>query len=196
MTPGRAAILKVLETYRSLNYGLSRLEVQKLAYFLQEAGEPLRLNFVKAEYGPYADNLRHALNNMEGHFIQGVGDGVVESDIQPIGDATAEAAVFLMSHDQGDLAERVARVERLIDGYQSPYGMELLATVHWVATRSPHARTLDDAIVAVVAWNDRKKTLMQPGHLAAAWQRLSAEGWIDEAQEQRDTRQEIANAYH
>ncbi len=47
MTPGRAAILKVLDTYRALNYGLSKIEVQKLAYFLQEAGEPLTLPFVK-----------------------------------------------------------------------------------------------------------------------------------------------------
>ena len=58
MTPGRAAILKVLDTYRELNYGLSRIEVQKLAYFLQEAGEPLGLPFVKHRYGPYSDTLR------------------------------------------------------------------------------------------------------------------------------------------
>ena len=78
MTPGRAAIVKVLDTYRELSYGLSKIEAQKLAYFLQEAGGPLDLPFVKHQYGPYSDTLRHALNSMEGHFIRGLGDGVVE----------------------------------------------------------------------------------------------------------------------
>ena len=73
MTRGRAAVLKLLDTYRHLNYGLSKIEVQKLAYFLQEAGEDLKLRFVKHQYGPYSDGLRHALNRMEGHFIHGVG---------------------------------------------------------------------------------------------------------------------------
>lgn len=68
--------MKALDTYRELNYGLSKIEVQKLAYFLQEAGEPLKLPFVKHHYGPYSDTLRHALNTMEGHFIRGLGDGV------------------------------------------------------------------------------------------------------------------------
>lgn len=84
MTAGRAAILKVLDTYRSLNYGLSKIEVQKLAYFLQEAGENLKLTFVKHRYGPYADALRHALDRMDGHFIHGLRDGVVESEVEPM----------------------------------------------------------------------------------------------------------------
>jgi hypothetical protein len=64
MTPGRAAILKVLDTYRALGYGLSKIEVQKLAYFLQEAGQGLKLTFVPHEYGPYSDQLRHVLNKI------------------------------------------------------------------------------------------------------------------------------------
>lgn len=51
------------------------IEVQKLLYFLQAAGEPLRLNFVQARYGPYADNLRHVLTAVEGHLLTGFGDG-------------------------------------------------------------------------------------------------------------------------
>lgn len=83
MTAGRAAILKAIETYCELGYGLSRIEVQKLAYFLQAAGEDLKLAFVEDKFGPYSDTLRHALNRMEGHFIAGVGDGVAESEIEP-----------------------------------------------------------------------------------------------------------------
>ena len=64
MTAASAALLSLMAAYRQLNYGLSKIEVQKLAYFLQEAGEDLRLQFVKHHYGPYADALRHALDKM------------------------------------------------------------------------------------------------------------------------------------
>lgn len=178
MTPGRAAILKVLDTYRSMEYGLSRIEVQKLAYFLQEAGEGLKLSFVKNQYGPYSDQLRHALNHMEGHFIRGLGDGVVEAEIEPLEDALAEAEQFVVDSGHATLAQHVERVANLIEGFQSPYGMELLATVHWVATREPNVHSLDQAISAVHAWNERKAKIMQPTHVRAAWSRLEAQGWL------------------
>jgi O-acetyl-ADP-ribose deacetylase (regulator of RNase III) len=178
MTAGRAAILKVLDTYRELNYGLSKIEVQKLAYFLQEAGEPLDLRFEKHDFGPYSDRLRHALNRMEGHFIRGIGDGVVEAEIEPTSDASQEAEAFIAEQEIGDLAERVARVGRLIEGYQSPYGMELLSSVHWVACHEAAIRSLDDAVTAIGAWNERKRTLMKPEHVASAWQRLEEDGWL------------------
>lgn len=178
MTAGRAAIVKVLDTYRELNYGLSKIEVQKLAYFLQEAGGPLDLPFVKHHYGPYSDTLRHALNTMEGHFIRGLGDGVVEAEIEPIEDALAEAEAFIAAKQHSELAGQVDRVGRLIDGYQSSYGMELLASVHWVAAHEADVRSLDDAVAAVHAWNDRKRHLMKPEHIASAWKRLGDEGWL------------------
>lgn len=178
MTPGRAAILKVLDTYRALNYGLSKIEVQKLAYFLQEAGEALNLPFEKHAYGPYSDTLRHVLNRMEGHFIRGLGDGVVDAEIEPITEAMAEAEAFVEAHGHEAMAERVRRVGDLIEGFQSPYGMELLATVHWVA-KYEDAASKEQAIAAVRAWNDRKKSLMTPEHVAAAWNRLEQAGWLD-----------------
>jgi O-acetyl-ADP-ribose deacetylase (regulator of RNase III) len=181
MTPGRAAILKVLDTYRALDYGLSRIEVQKLAYFLQEAGEDLKLSFVKHQYGPYSEELRHALNRMEGHFIRGLGDGVVEAELEPVEDALNEADEYLMEAGCTDLSKHVERVARLIDGFQSPYGMELLATVHWVATREPRARTYDEASCAVLSWNERKAAVMRPAHIRIAWDRLVEQGWVGRA---------------
>lgn len=51
------------------------LEVHKLMYFMQEAGEPLRLKYQKAAYGPYSENLRHVLHAIEGHLVSGYADG-------------------------------------------------------------------------------------------------------------------------
>jgi len=177
MTAGRAAILKVLDTYRALGYGLSRIEAQKLGYFLQAAGEQLKLSFAKHQYGPYSDELRHALERMDGHFIRGLGDGVVEAEIEPEPQALSEAAEFARVQRNVDLDARVQRVADLIEGFQSPYGMELLATVHWVATHG-EAGSLQSVVAGVQSWNDRKRRLMKPEHIEAAWNRLHNQQWL------------------
>jgi O-acetyl-ADP-ribose deacetylase (regulator of RNase III) len=176
MTAGRAAMLKAIELYRELDYGLSKIEVQKLGYFLQAAGQPLQLSFEKHHYGPYSEQLRHALNRMEGHFIIGLGDGNVEPEIEPVAEALAEAQDFIAHSGDQALQERLARVQRLIDGFQSPYGMELLATVHWVQKEG--AKSSDEALAQISTWSDRKRALMQPEHVQAAWNRLAAEQWL------------------
>jgi O-acetyl-ADP-ribose deacetylase (regulator of RNase III) len=176
MTPGRAAILALLETYQAFNYGLSKIEVQKLAYFLQEAGEDLKLSFVKDKFGPYADELRHALNRMDGHYIRGVGDGVVESEITPDENALENAKQYLATSGNGVL-DRIQRVGSLIEGFQSPYGMELLASVHWVAEKE-HAENKEQALKKIQDWNLRKKQIMLEPHVNSAWEKLKQKGWI------------------
>ena len=74
MTRARALLMKLIELYGVPGYRLSLLEIQKLAYFLQSAGEPLRLHFSKQKYGPYAENLHFVLQRLEGHFLRGYGD--------------------------------------------------------------------------------------------------------------------------
>ena len=70
------------------------LEVHKLMYFMQVAGEPLRLKYVKHHYGPYAENLRHVLKAVEGHLIAGYADG---GDAPDAGDDSGEHAAILVS---------------------------------------------------------------------------------------------------
>ena len=182
MTLGRAAILKAIDTYRDLNYGLSKIEVQKLGYFLQVAGHDLNLKFDKHLYGPYSEQLRHALNKMEGHFIVGLGDGSVESEIEPEADALHEADAFLAQVMDLAFEKRLARLKALIDGFQTPYGMELLSTVHWVAQHEHGVDSVDTALQAIRNWNERKRRLMQPAHVQAAWDRLDCQGWLHSAQ--------------
>ena len=180
MTLARAAIVKALEAYAQVGYGLSKLEVQKLVYFMQLVGVPFRrVDFVADKYGPYSDALRHALERMDGHYIRGLGDGVVEAEIEPTEFAQREADLFLREEPDGQrITVAVERVSQLIDGYQSAYGMELLATVHWVATNSPQANNSNEALVAIRKWSTRKAELMPPSHVDAAWSRLVTQKWI------------------
>jgi O-acetyl-ADP-ribose deacetylase (regulator of RNase III) len=181
MTPGRAAVLALMNRYLVPGYAyrLSLLEVQKLAYFLQVAGEPLRLNYEPDYYGPYADNLRHVLNRLEGHYVRGFGDGKNKPAIplELIGDAAKEAEAFVASRTTTQA--RLARVAELIEGYESPFGMELLSTVHWVAMHDQDAlRSEEEAIRAVHAWNERKATSMKPQQVRVAWNHLQEQGWL------------------
>lgn len=185
MTKGRAAVLGLINRYLvpGFGYPISLLEIQKLVYFLTEAGEELnQVSFVKHHYGPYADVLRHVLEKMDGHFITGYGAGENKPDtpihLKP--DAAAEAEQYLKEH--ADTHARFDRVSELIEGFETPLGMELLATVHWVATRegAEAAKNPDAALKAVRAWSTRKAELMRPEHVVAAWHRLRELGWIQE----------------
>jgi O-acetyl-ADP-ribose deacetylase (regulator of RNase III) len=124
MTAGRAAIIKVMSVYREMRYALSQIEVQKLTYFLVRGGQDLPgLHFVKHSYGPYAQALRHVLIKMDGAYLQGVGDGTRPSEITIVPSALEEAELFLSSHEDDATTRRVQRVGRLIEGFETPYGM-------------------------------------------------------------------------
>ncbi|MGH8910234.1 MAG: type II toxin-antitoxin system antitoxin DNA ADP-ribosyl glycohydrolase DarG [Egibacteraceae bacterium] len=65
ITPGRAALIGLVDRYTQSGMGATPLEIQKLLYFLQAAGEPLKLRFTKGHYGPYAESVNHVLQAVE-----------------------------------------------------------------------------------------------------------------------------------
>ncbi len=182
MTIGRATILGLMRSYSEpgYDYPVTVLEIQKLAYFQQCAGEPLKLTFEKGQFGPYADKIRHVLNHIEGHFIQGFADGQNKPDttIKLLQGAVDEAEEVLQKHAATRV--RFQRVAKLIEGFETPFGMELLASVHWIAMHeNAEAKTeVSAAIAGVHAWNERKKKTMHADHIRSAWQRLREQNWI------------------
>ena len=181
MTVARALFIALMTQYKEMAYRLTLLEIQKLAYFLQEAGENLRLKYEPGLYGPYAHNLNKVLETMEGHFTQGYGDTQkpdVEIELRP--GASRVASEFLQTHQES--RARLGRVAGLIEGFETPYGMELLSSTHWVAKHTDKpARTSDDAVQLVRGWNDRKKMFRQE-HIHIAWRRLAEKDWVSESE--------------
>jgi O-acetyl-ADP-ribose deacetylase (regulator of RNase III) len=184
MTLGRATVLGLMGRYLSamMDDVVTLLELHKLTYFMQEAGSDLRLSFVKGRYGPYAQNLHHVLEKIEGHYIVGYGDGSEEpgKEIQPKSDAVIKAESFMQKHSLE--RDRFTRVERLIEGFETPFAMELLGSVHWVAMNEPHsAKDVETAIQMIHAWNARKRESFTSEHIATAWARLDDQGWLKPA---------------
>jgi len=180
MTHARALFIKLMEQYAGMAYRLTLLEVQKLAYFLQEAGEELKLKYVAHTYGPYADNLNKVLQAIEGHFTRGYGDSPKpDREIELLPGAIEAADHFLATVTEATSRDRLQKVAELIEGFETPYGMELLASVHWVARHNePPARSVEAAVDAVHNWNDRKRKMFSPKHIAVSWQRLDKTGCL------------------
>ena len=178
MTHARALFIKLMQQYSGMAYRLTLLEVQKLAYFLQESGEPLKLNYVAHTYGPYAENLNKVLQAIEGHFTRGYGDSPKpDRDIELLPGAVEAADAVLDSSSES--FQRLQKVAELIEGFETPYGMELLASVHWVGVHSePPAKDAAAAVAKVHSWNDRKARMFQPQHIAVAWGRLEQFGCL------------------
>jgi O-acetyl-ADP-ribose deacetylase (regulator of RNase III) len=177
ITEGRAALIYLMAHYGILGYRFSLLEIQKLMYFLQAAGQPLRLNYVKKQYGPYAENLNHVLQWVEGHYLRGYGDRSGKASVYLLPDAEAEADQFL--NGAPEIQDRLQKVIELIEGFETPYGLELLATVHWLAGEDPNVKENPKAAVeGFEAWNQRKREYFKPEHIFTVWERLRSFGWL------------------
>ena len=182
LTVGRAALLVLMRRYLAavMDPFVTLLEIHKLMYFMQEAGEELKLQHAKGPYGPYASNLRHVLSLMEGHFITGYGDAEdnPERQINLLPEVLPQAERFLEKHPT--TRKHFQRVVDLISGFETPFGMELLSTVHWVANRED-AITVDQAISKTYGWSTRKR-MFQEKHIRLAWDILERKGWLQNPQ--------------
>jgi O-acetyl-ADP-ribose deacetylase (regulator of RNase III) len=181
MTPGRASLVGLVERYLAglLDPFVSLLEVHKLMYFMQEAGEPLRLRIRKGPYGPYAENLRHVLGAIEGHYVTGYGAGGDEPGkaLELIPGAVQDARNML--ERRPETRRRFERVADLVEGFESPFGLELLATVHWVMTREG-ASSEEEVVDRTYGWGERKRQFSRHQILLAR-RVLEERGWVPTA---------------
>jgi len=179
ITSSIALVVQIIAQYFSLGYEVSLLEVQKLCFFLQEMGAPLRLNYAKGKYGPYADNLRHLLLKMEGSYTLGFGDGSKINpdtiiDLTP--DAASQANAYL-NQNTNDIPQESLRalklVRELIYGFESPFGLELLSTCYWVVKHEgTNINNIEQLIQQIHRWSPRKKELLKPEYIKKSISRL------------------------
>lgn len=173
LTPARALIAELVRRYSVLGLECSNLEVHKLAWFLQRVidrlnlPDPLDLRFEANLYGPYADRLRHLLDALDGSYLH------CEkrlSDAKPLDtiwfeDSKRGVVQEYFSSDEGAQFRRaLEETEKVIDGFESPLGMELLATVDWLISRGGAQPTLESVRQAIGQW---------PGGKTAARRKLA-----------------------
>lgn len=177
LNPLRAIVLNGLLRYKELGYDLTLLEIQKIVYLLQRLGLRFKKNFdfEKHKYGPYAHNLRHALNDLDGHYLTGMKQNearlfdVLQINPEKIG----QIRDYIQVNCTPEQHEAQRQLHNLISGFESPLGMELLATIDMILDKQPETR-FDVSLLyqAVTEWSLRKATLMKPEYIAATVDKL------------------------
>lgn len=187
LTAARALIAELVRSYWVLGNECTLLEIQKLAWFMEQSLEsrslsnPLKLQFQADRYGPYADRLRHLLNGLDGSYLH------CEkriSDASPLDVIWFDEsrADFLQAYLKSEAKQYVGALEdvlSIIDGFESPFGMELLATVHWLLVREGSAPSVTNLRRAIQGWGglpeaaSRKDRLFDDSSISIALERLS-----------------------
>ena len=173
LTPARALMADMIRRFEVLGFDCSMLEAQKLAWFLSRAMQRLNLtpnpiadDFAANRYGPYSDKVRHPLDSLDGSY--------------QTHDRRDEVGAYLTSPGAAPYRPALEDATRVIDGFQSPHGLELLTTVDWLT----HARgtTLDaeGMMAAIACWPgpdgaaERKARVFTRHHVGVAVEHLRA----------------------
>lgn len=168
LTPARAMLLTLLYNYRALGEFASEFAAVKLGYFLQRFGETqLKLSFTKGAYGPYSNEVRFLLYTLNGYYIK----GYEQMDAKPfevlelVSAKKAEVKAYLDASLSIAEKQRLEIVAEFIQGFESPYGLELLATVDLIM----HTNQIDDATeIKEQLWSERKQDLFTVSHVQLA----------------------------
>ncbi|HEX2612366.1 MAG TPA: Appr-1-p processing protein, partial [Fibrobacteria bacterium] len=161
LTPARAMVVELVRRYSILGMECTNLEVQKLGWFLQRAiqslqlNDPLHLRFEANKYGPYADSLRHLLDGLDGSFLHCERRLSDAGPFEPIWFEESKresVAEYLKSEDAVPYLPALEKTSVVIEGFESPLGMELLATVDWLLSREKYAPTIDSIRLGLSKW--------------------------------------------
>lgn len=161
LTAARALIAELVRRYSILGIECSILEIHKLAYFLERRIEllghpsPLDLRFQADRYGPFAYRLSHLLDSLDGSYLhceKRLSDAS-PFDIIRFDDSKADIVVaYLTAPDAKPYRQSLYDTAELIDGFKSPLGMELLATIDWLVAREGATPTVDGIQAGLRTW--------------------------------------------
>ncbi len=188
LTPARALIAELVRRYWVLGIECTILEIQKLAYFLERSIEesqlknPLGLKFSANKFGPYSKRLNHLLNALDGSYLhcdKRLADASAFDVIRFDDKKRDRIAAYLNSGEAKIYLPALQATEDTIDGFQSPLGMELLATVDWLLQQKgiqPNVVAIKDALKAWPGGKEaaeRKLKLFDDRLLGLALERVS-----------------------
>ncbi len=176
LTPARAMLLAALFKYERFGEVASVFAANKLAYFLQESGENLKLEFKQYAYGPYAQAMDKVLYSMNGKYLKGL-EQMDAKPFEPI-ELNYERRNEVMDYVKNELSpqqkERLSNLFKAIEGFESTLSLEILSSTHFTLKTNPHLPK--EALIEKVQWNDRKKKLITPEYVDLAYQHLKQHG--------------------
>ena len=161
LTPARALVAEMVRRYWVLGVECTNLEVQKLGWFLERTvhslgiPDPLRFRFTADRYGPYSEPLRHMLNALDGTYLhcdKRLSDAGPTDTIWFDDSKQQYVDLFFQQEENRQFNEVLDKTEETIQGFESPLGMELLATVDWLIEREHCAPSVDAIRAGLNRW--------------------------------------------
>ncbi|UYM17090.1 type II toxin-antitoxin system antitoxin DNA ADP-ribosyl glycohydrolase DarG [Endozoicomonas euniceicola] len=186
LTPARALIAELIRRYWVPGMECSLLEVQKLAWVLerviekQQLENPLQLQFSPENYGPYANRLQHVLNHLDGSYLKS-DKRIADSSPLDVIRFNEKYKIKLQTYLESKATKYLPALEeasKIISGFESPFGLELLTTVDWLISRESCNGTVDDVMEAIKQWPagskwaSRKEKLFSERDVSIALSRL------------------------
>lgn len=176
LTPARAMILAALFKYERFGERATVFAANKLAYFLQECGENLRLEFTQYAYGPYAQAMDKVLYSLNGKYLKGL-EQMNAKPFEPI-ELNYERKEEVMDFVKNKLSQeqrwRLSNLFKAIEGFESTLSLEILSSTHFALKKYPHINK--DVLIEKVQWNDRKQKLISAEYVDLAYQHLKEHG--------------------
>lgn len=172
LTAQRALYVYLLANYQVLGYQINLLVAHKIAYFLQIFGENLNLSFEKGDYGPYAHRLTHLLKHINHVYISYNDQRNSPTTIISINqEKYDEVKTYYNEKLTDEQKSRTDKLLKFIEGFESSYGLELLATIKYIVDNT-NKKTYDDIQPEIAKWTKRKSEIMKPNHIILALNRL------------------------
>lgn len=173
LTPARAMMAELIRRYWVLGMECSLLEIQKLAWFLQrvinkmEINDPLKLNFEPNLYGPFANNLTHLLNALDGSYLKS--DKRIPDaeplDVVCFDDSKKDIVNLFLKTEAKEYLPALEKATQIIDGFESPFGMELLSTVDWLIVNEGCDRSIIGIREGIRNWPAGEKWALRKSNL-------------------------------
>jgi O-acetyl-ADP-ribose deacetylase (regulator of RNase III)/uncharacterized protein YwgA len=173
LTPARAMLLYLMFKYEASGEQSSLFVANKLAYFLQRSGEPMRLKFDPHHYGPYTVQLNHVLMHLNGVYLKGMEQNQTKP-FEPLllnYDKFSEIESFIKINTSVEQRQRLNDVLKLVRGFESTFALELLATVDFVSSNTKN-KDIESVQLAIKSWSNRKSDLFENKQIEIAHNHL------------------------
>ncbi|MEX1237406.1 MAG: Appr-1-p processing protein, partial [Pseudomonadales bacterium] len=184
LTPARAIVAELVRRYWIQGLDCSLLEIQKMAWFAERVIETsnttnvLDLQFRADRFGPYARRLNHLLNALDGSYLhceKRIADAGPLDTIWFDESRRDYLKTYIAGKEFRPYLSALERTYEIIDGFESPFGLELLATIDWLLCRKHLEPEIDSIQSGLSKWpkgGDRKLRLFDERAIGIALGRL------------------------
>ena len=192
LTVPRALITELIRRYCWISTDCTILEAQKLGWFIDRGlndlshDNPMKLDFEAQYHGPYSHRLTRLLESLDGSYLRcskRLPDATPGEFIWFDKKRSEELANYILGMDQ-HYRDALDWASEIIKGFESAYGLELLASTDWLIKAKGIEPTTEAIMGGLRAWpagtqsSQRKAGLFDPEEVGTALEQLTSVGRI------------------